>query len=182
MHFLDLHLTVVDGRISFKNYFKPRNLFMYTPFTSHHAISVKKGIIHTEVQRMFANNEHRSDFEASVDILKTKFIARWYPTAFVNNCIAGFEKSQALPRVKDERPLICFKPPYTDSTSRCGFMHSLRKHFSLLPGVARFNTNIVDIQDGSDILATAPWRFVTCFTSSLNLFRRRYSRFLGSSD
>ena len=67
-------------------------------------------------------------------------------------------------------------------------MSSIRTHSHLLnsKGIAVLNNGNVDDNDDDDdgdddILKHSKWRFLNWYTSSLNLFRRRYSRFLGST-
>ena len=67
-------------------------------------------------------------------------------------------------------------------------MHIIRRHFHLLNarGIAVMNNyggnddSSYD-DDDADVLEHSKWRFINCYTCSLNLFRRRYSRFLGST-
>ena len=61
-NFLDLTLSIVDGKIESRTFQKALNLYLYLPPTSAHPPGCIKGLIFGMVGRFYAHNTHRSDF------------------------------------------------------------------------------------------------------------------------
>ena len=174
------------------------NTFMYTPWSSMHSQATKAGIVMGELFRLNTNCDNHGDFLKCVEFLRSKLIARGYPAQFLDDCEAKFRMKQqqktssslgACPSAKvvDSRQMILFKIPFGPVGRRMQFMKLVRQHFHLLNsnGIAVLNTSdrdgTNDDDDDADVLKHSKWRFINCYTCSLNLFRRRYSRFLGST-
>jgi len=60
--FLDLTLSIVNGKIISKTYQKPLNLYLYIPPLSAHPPSCFKGLISGELSRYWSQNTKDSDF------------------------------------------------------------------------------------------------------------------------
>ena len=188
-HFLDLSISVdTFGRIRHTIYFKPLSRFMYTPFNSNHSNSTKAGIFLGELNRLRINCDDDSNFISCAALVRSKLIDRGYPAQFLDDCEEKYKNniknSGTQKKSADMRPLILFKIPYGSTGRRIKIMSSIRTHFHLLnsKGIAVLNSgDIDDNDDDDDVLKHSKWRFLNCYTSSLNLFRRRYSRFLGST-
>ena len=60
--FLDLTISIVDGKIEFKTFQKDLNLYLYLPPSSSHPKSTIKGTIYSLVGRYYRQNTHRKDF------------------------------------------------------------------------------------------------------------------------
>ena len=72
--FLDLTLTLVDGKIETKTFQKPLNLYLYIPPTSNHPPGCLKGTIFGLIGRFFASNTHRKDYIRFVALLYARLI------------------------------------------------------------------------------------------------------------
>ena len=62
VNYLDLTVTIVNGRIETKTYLKPLNLHQYIPPNSAHPLWMIKGMIHSMVRTYFYQNTHRNDY------------------------------------------------------------------------------------------------------------------------
>ena len=123
-----------------------------------------------------------SGSEAGVAILRQRFRDRGYPLQLFDDLLARFTAADKVKKPNDSRPIVCLKLPFSRTTLKCGFPGIVRRHLQALDGIAGFRYNDC-ICDGNgsdtDMLDRTPWRFISCFTSVPNLFRRRYNRFLG---
>jgi len=70
--FLDLSLTLKDGRITTTTYQKPLNLYLYIPPLSAHPPSCLKGLVTSEIYRYWIQNTEEADFIR----ITTNFILR----------------------------------------------------------------------------------------------------------
>lgn len=64
--FLDLTITIVNGKIEFKTYQKPLNLYQYIPPQSAHPPGMLKGLIIGNVGRYYIQNTHLEDYKSIV--------------------------------------------------------------------------------------------------------------------
>ena len=82
VNFLDLTLTLENGRIVSKTYQKPTNLYLYLPPSSAHPPGCIKGTIYGLLGRYYAQNTYRKDYLALVKKLYTHLLNRgWNSTA-----------------------------------------------------------------------------------------------------
>ena len=83
VNFLDLVIHLDEPVISFETYRKPNCLYMYTPWNSCHHVSVKTGVVATEVIRLLRTNSRENSFRKHISILQSKFKHRGYPVQVV---------------------------------------------------------------------------------------------------
>ena len=64
VNFLDLTISInTDGKIEFKTYQKPRNLYLYLPPSSAHPPSVFKGTVFGQLRHFWKQNSNPGDFQ-----------------------------------------------------------------------------------------------------------------------
>jgi hypothetical protein len=61
-NFLDLQISISNGKIHTKTFQKPLNLYLYIPPTSAHPLSCFKGLITGEILRYWLQNTQQEDF------------------------------------------------------------------------------------------------------------------------
>ena len=74
--FLDLTLSIEDGRIVSRTYQKPMNLFLYLPPSSSHPPGCIKGTIYGLINRYHAQNTYRKDYLYFVTMLYKHLLDR----------------------------------------------------------------------------------------------------------
>ena len=185
MHFLDLDIEVAGSNdifsLSYCTYFKPMALFQYVPYDSCHPTHTKRGIVLTELARLWKTNKARHCFERCACFLSQKFRERGYPNHLLKSCIDRVRSSAEV--VLDEATdvenkgntiLVPFKMPYFDRAEKIGLSRILCKHLDLLglaQGQVGKNTFGWDRNGGN-------FRFFVSYLSQPNLFRARYAKFL----
>ena len=79
VNFLDVTLTIgADGRVQYKTYQKPMNLFLYIPSNSAHPPGVLQSLIHGLLQTYRRQNTFEKDFKHFVTLLYRRLRARGY--------------------------------------------------------------------------------------------------------
>jgi hypothetical protein len=85
--FLDLSISISGDRLSTSLYQKSQNLYLYTPYTSAQPLSVKKGLIKTEVIRYIRSCSQEEDFKRILEEFILRLQARGYPLSFINKVL-----------------------------------------------------------------------------------------------
>jgi len=79
--FLDLNISIENGRIVTRTYEKPLNKFLYIPPTSAHSPGVLKSTIHGNVRRYWFQNSNIEDYKNQVRKFKSRLEARGHAHA-----------------------------------------------------------------------------------------------------
>ena len=79
--FLDLNISIENGKIVTRTYEKPLNKFLYIPKTSAHPPGVLKGTIHGCVRRYWLQNSNIDDYRTQVLKFKSRLEARGHAHA-----------------------------------------------------------------------------------------------------
>lgn len=74
--FLDLTITINNGRIETRTFQKAMNLYLYLPPASAHSPSIIKGMIFGLMSRYYAQNTHREDYIYFVTLLYRRLLDR----------------------------------------------------------------------------------------------------------
>ena len=154
------------GFIDYCTFRKPTNTYAYLPYVSNHGQSTFNAIVYTELHRLLRTNRNADSFDREVSFFRNKFLNVGHsPAAF--DYIAGkfcFSRKSELLAAKTGKvrsaivPLkLCFFP----GLAQLKLGSILSKHL-----------NIIDSSISGLI------RPVLCCTTSANLFRIRYNRFL----
>ena len=153
----------MTGPLCISNFRKPQRLFMYVPFTSAHPKAMFRAIVLTELTRLIRTCDREVDFVRSRAVAFAKFRARGYPDKLLQSCEArrSFARKHHVDFVapKSCTTVVPFKIKFFPQADEIGLSSALSCHWHLL--------KIDNI------------RPVLCFKSNRNLFRLRYSRFLG---
>ena len=81
--FLDLTLTLVNGKIETKTFQKALNLYLYIPPSSAHPPGCIKGTIYGLIGRFYASNTHRKDYVYFITLLFGRLLKRGWDAAFL---------------------------------------------------------------------------------------------------
>lgn len=76
VNFLDMTLSIRNGKIESRTYQKPMNLYLYLPSASAHTRGTIKGTIYGLMSRYHAQNTHRADYLHFVTLLYQRLLAR----------------------------------------------------------------------------------------------------------
>ena len=82
--FLDLTLTIDNGRITSRTFQKKMNLYLYLPPASAHSGNVLKGMIYGLVRRYKAQNTYRKDYIHFVRLLFRRLLARGWKREYIH--------------------------------------------------------------------------------------------------
>ena len=85
--FLDLTLSIVDGKIVSKTFQKKMNLFLYLPASSAHPQGCIKGTIYGLIGRYYAQNSYRKDYIYFVTTLYRHLLDRSWDREFIRRLI-----------------------------------------------------------------------------------------------
>ena len=85
--FLDLTISIQNGKIETKTYQKDLNLYLYLPPTSAHPRNCIKGTIYGLIGRYYANNTHREDYISFVSLLYQRLLARGWESSYIRPII-----------------------------------------------------------------------------------------------
>ena len=140
-NFLDMTLTIVNGKIVSRTYQKAMNLHLYIPPSSEHPPSCIKGTIYSLVQRYFSQNTRQEDFAYFVGLLYYRLLQRGWNRASVRELIqeatAKAETKQlSLPSPSDDKSII--KPIFLhfqfhkDGISRKEIRKEFEEHLGLI--------------------------------------------------
>ena len=99
IEFLDLEISIEDGRLKTNLYIKPTNKQLYLEFDSNHPSHCKESIPYSQALRVVERCATPSDTEVQLTNLKEKLLQRKYPEEVV-------DKKIELARKKDRRKLI----------------------------------------------------------------------------
>ena len=84
VEFLDLIISIQDGKLQTNMFIKPTNLQLYLDFTSNHPRHCKVGIIYGQALRIIERCSSITDQEFHLNNLKQKPLKRNYPEQLVN--------------------------------------------------------------------------------------------------
>ena len=87
--FLDLTISIKNGRIETKTYQKELNLYLYPPPASAHPRNCIKGTIYGLICRYYANNIYREDYIHFVTLLLHRLLVRGWESSFIKPLILG---------------------------------------------------------------------------------------------
>ena len=83
VNFLDLTLTIHNGRIITRTYQKDMNLYLYLPPASAHPRGCIKGTIYGLINRYYAQNTHRQDYIELIVKLYQRLLARGWTKEYI---------------------------------------------------------------------------------------------------
>jgi len=85
--FLDLTLTINNGRVTSKTYQKSMNLYLYIPPMSAHPRNCIRGTIYGLINRYYAQNTYRKDYVHFVRRLYTHLLERGWTHEYLSTTI-----------------------------------------------------------------------------------------------
>ena len=86
--FLDLWIEIQGDHLTISTYQKTMNRYLYVPFTSHHPIATKSGLIKGELIRYARNSSTRVAFNETAQRFFYRLTLRGYPRYFIENIFA----------------------------------------------------------------------------------------------
>eukprot|EP00929_Paragymnodinium_shiwhaense_P021598 TRINITY_DN1404_c0_g1_i2.p1 TRINITY_DN1404_c0_g1~~TRINITY_DN1404_c0_g1_i2.p1 ORF type:complete len:678 (-),score=66.20 TRINITY_DN1404_c0_g1_i2:133-2166(-) len=162
--FLDLNITLSNGGFQYETYRKPKCTYSYLPFVSCHAKAVKGAVRFTEFTRLLRTNSDEASFNKHADLFTAKLMKRGYPLDFIQSIRqrrSWKHKHVVLEAARmPKKKIIPFKLCYFRGAERLKVGHILNKHSKGIDA---------DIEG---------YKFVCCFRSNANLFRKRYAHYL----
>ena len=99
--FLDVKVSIEEGKFVTTLYRKPTFSGVYTHFESFLPSTYKFGMIYTLVYRCFSLCSDWSKFHKELKTLKEIFLKNGYPLSYIDNCFKTF-----LDRLFIKRPLV----------------------------------------------------------------------------
>lgn len=84
MSFLDVLVSIEDGKIETDIFRKELNRYLYIPFSSGHPISVKKALVKAELTRMKLLCSSQEKFKECTKIFRANLYRRGYPGALLD--------------------------------------------------------------------------------------------------
>jgi hypothetical protein len=87
--FLDLTISIKNGRVETKTFQTEVNPYLYLPPASAHPQNCTKGTIYGLICRYYANNTHREDYIHFVTLLYQRLLARGWESSFIKLLIMG---------------------------------------------------------------------------------------------
>ena len=94
--FLDLSLTLSEGRITSTLYQKPANLYSYIPFPSDHNTKSFANFIREELKRYVLNCSNPVDYYRVAQLFEARLIRRGYPPMMIALARTGIPTRAAL--------------------------------------------------------------------------------------
>ena len=85
--FLDLTITINNGKLETKTFQKALNLYLYLPPSSAHPSNNIKSTVYGLVRRYYAQNTHRRDYIYFVKLLYRRLLARGWDADFIKPLI-----------------------------------------------------------------------------------------------
>lgn len=122
--FLDLTISIVEGRIETKTYQKPLNLYQYIPPQSAHPPGMLRGLVLGNVGRYYIQNTHTKDYKNIVIEFYRRLRARGYNSEVLTPLFL-----EAHARAKTYQPTTKPKESWSPETI---FVH-LRYHPAGIP-------------------------------------------------
>ena len=164
--FLDLNVKIEPGCIEYCTYRKPTNTYAYLPYVSNHGQNTFDAIVYTELYRLLRTNRRAQDLSREVAFFRQKFLERGHSPAAFDRIADKFwflrKAAFCAPKpAQAKRAIVPFKMSFFQGFSLMKLGKIINKHFSVV--------------DESIAKAVRP---VLCCTTSANLFRIRYDRFL----
>ena len=169
-------MHIVD--VVWSTFFKPENLYLFTPWQSCHKKSVLVGILITERLRIQRTCKYSGDAQEAWAHLRTQFISRGYPGCKLNaveeTYVFGAD-SLCKPGSRLPVTLVPFKLQYFHGAASfkvgsivCKHLHMLGFSVDPVSSVCMYHDYI--------------FRFLNCWLSKPNLFRSRYARFFRANS
>lgn len=160
LDYLDLNLTIKNGKITTKKFEKKHNLYLYIPFTSWHSANCKKSLIYSLCFRYFHLNDSDEDYITQVYKLYERLLKRGYPPSNTKNIIIeattllqqtrkGYFPSKSVPKSTPISPLkntLIFKTTYHKTLNKKALRYLIKKnlhHPNPLESNFNFNRNII---------------------------------------
>eukprot|EP00956_Cyclotella_meneghiniana_P030325 scaffold75834_cov36-Cyclotella_meneghiniana.AAC.1 len=105
VNFMDLTISVVNGRIETKLFEKPMNLYLYLPPHSSHPRGVFTGLISGQILRVRRLCTHKTDADSSIRDFLDRLLARGHTRESLQQMFANAEANATsfLKRSHDER-------------------------------------------------------------------------------
>ena len=118
VEFLDLVISIEEGKLKTNLFIKPSNLQIYLDFESNHPLHCKVGLVYGQALRVIERCSSRSDAEAHLNNLKEKLLARNYPLQVI-------EKEFSKARARNRKNLINqTRQKLSDKKIRCIFTYN----------------------------------------------------------
>ena len=120
IEFLDLEISIEEGKLETNLYIKPSNLQLYLDYLSNHPEHCKVGLIYSLALRIIERCSKEEDVIYHFENLKNKLMEKNYPEKVI-------DKQFCRAKVKDRKQLI-FKPRppkvTNDGKTRLIFTHN----------------------------------------------------------
>ena len=161
--------------IDYRMFRKSMNLYTYIPYTSECPSSVKRSLIDAELWRISRNCRNTDDIDREQQFFKQKLKNRAYPEDLFNARLEAFKRKgtqnlNSNQNCRLDARVVPFKLPYGNRVDQLNFVGITSKHAWKLFSDAKFKGRRCEV------------RIVNTFLASPNLFRIRYSRFLGADS
>ena len=85
VEFLDLIISIEEGKLKTNLYIKPSNLQIYLDFSSNHPLHCKVGLVYGQALRIIERCSEESDRDSHLSNLKGKLLARNYPEEVIDS-------------------------------------------------------------------------------------------------
>jgi hypothetical protein len=95
IEFLDLEISIENGRIETNLYVKPSNLQLFLDYSSNHPKHCKEGIVYSQALRVIERCSKVEDLEKNLDVLAQKLLERNYPETLIEE---KFKKAKSKNR------------------------------------------------------------------------------------
>ena len=159
-----------------RTFFKPANLYLYTPWMSCLPRATLVGTVNTEAQRCVRTCRYHTQALESWHHLANKFRARGYPLDVLLSAEARWVSENSIVAAPNSNTargdyIVPFKFPYFSGASKLNMCKAVYEHACSL--------SIFDKCNNIFMAGSKTIRVVNCWTSNRNLFRLRYRRFLG---
>ena len=96
--FLDLTISLVDGKVITKTYQKSLNLYQYIPRTSAHPPGMMRGIIYSLMKTYRRQNTHKSDYVKMAKRLFDRHVVRGWDQATMRELILDADRKLSRPK------------------------------------------------------------------------------------
>ena len=163
--FLDLSITLSNGKFNYRTFRKPLNSYAYLPWSSNHSLASRRGIICTECIRLLTTNRFEHTYHSELLFFAKKLCDRGFPhdLVFVTFTRYPWSEKRGLLKKKNSARLsvVPFKLVWTPALKYLSFGSIVGLHLDSLDADIRNRIKVV-----------------MCFMSAANLFRLRYNRFL----
>jgi hypothetical protein len=140
-NFLDIIVTVKNGKLYTNVYQKQLNTYAYLPFHSYHTIAQKRGFIKGEAIRYARICTKETDFKLMVKLFTLRLQRRGYPLSFIQRSLGKVQH-------KDRHNYTVTSKPTNDKTIPLLFKteyNPIVSHLNVRTALNQFTANILKL-------------------------------------